>query len=178
MFDATAQDRDADANSLDSLNSFAGESRLGVERKFWGAEALLWSFQRNRYCKRASVSPTWIITRGVQQIVLSRGAHLTVTQFLWDVIFILKVHSINLSQELKNKFTIPLNINCLDLLGRIASSCSCASHRKLLLEGKTSAISSSTLSDDVMKVKYHFLLQIILTCKRLSKYQKIILNNI
>lgn len=38
MFDATAQDRDADANSLDSLNSFAGESRLGVERKFWEAE--------------------------------------------------------------------------------------------------------------------------------------------
>lgn len=34
MFDATAQDRDADANSLDSLNSFAGESRLGVQRKF------------------------------------------------------------------------------------------------------------------------------------------------
>jgi len=148
MFDATAQDRDADANSLNSRNSFASESHLGVQQKFWETEALLWSFQRNRYRERASVSPTWIITRGVQQIVLSRGARLTVTQFLRDV-FILKVHSINLRQKLKNKFTIPLNINCLDLLGRIASSCSCASHRKLLLGGKTSAISSSSLSSQM-----------------------------
>ena len=40
MFDATAQDLDADANSLDSRNSFAGESRLGIQWKFKGAEAL------------------------------------------------------------------------------------------------------------------------------------------
>lgn len=36
MLDATAQDRDADANSLDSRDSFAGESRLEVQWKFWG----------------------------------------------------------------------------------------------------------------------------------------------
>jgi len=40
MFDATAQDLDADANSLDSRNSFAGESRLGIQWKFKGAQAL------------------------------------------------------------------------------------------------------------------------------------------
>lgn len=98
--------------------------------------------------------PTWIITRGVQQIILSRGAHLTVTQFLRDVIFILKVRSINLRQELKNKFTIPLDINCLDLLGRIASSCSCASHRNCCLEGKLQQLVLQPSADDVMKVKY------------------------
>lgn len=43
MLDATAQDRDADANSLDSRNSFV-ESRLGVEWKFWGRRhRALWS---------------------------------------------------------------------------------------------------------------------------------------
>jgi len=36
MLDATAQDRDADANSFDSRDSFAGEARLGVQWKFWG----------------------------------------------------------------------------------------------------------------------------------------------
>lgn len=163
MLDATAQNRDADANSLDSRNSFADESRLGVEWKFWGREG---GMKASRFSGRSSEidiaheHPTWIITRGVQQIVLSRGAHLTVTQFLRDVIFILKVRSINLRQELKNKFTIPLDINCLDLLGRIASSCSCASHRKLLLGGKTSAISSSTLRrwcyESKISRKFHF----------------------
>jgi len=39
------------------------------------------------------------------------------------VIFILKVRPINLRRGLKNKFTVPPDINCLDLLGRIASSC-------------------------------------------------------
>lgn len=153
MLDATAQNRDADANSLDSRNSFADESRLGAEWKFWGVEASR-SSGRSSEIDIAHEHPTWIITRGVQQIVLSRGAHLTVTQFLRDVIFILKVRSINLRQELKNKFTIPLDINCLDLLGRIASSCSCASHRNCCLEGKLQQLVLQPSADDVMKVKY------------------------
>lgn len=175
MLDATAQDRDADANSLASRNSFA-ESRFGVEWRNSGDGGIL-SLSRSFLMK--SISRTSIRIADVNYYARRSAncliACLTVTQFLRDVIFILKVRSINLRQGLKNKFTIPLDINCLDLLGRIASSCSCASHRKLLLGGKTSAISSSTLSsaDDVMKVKYRensifISKQILAMCKRLT----------
>lgn len=36
MLDATAQDRDADTNSLDSRDSFVGESRFGVSVEILG----------------------------------------------------------------------------------------------------------------------------------------------
>lgn len=54
MLDATAQDRNTDANSLDSRNSFA-ESRLGVEWKFWGRRTIALSGLLMKSISRTSI---------------------------------------------------------------------------------------------------------------------------
>lgn len=129
----------------------------GVLWKFWGrwhrsssrclSLSLLRSSWRNRYRARASrIADVNYYARRSANCLIAWRAFDSDTILARRNIYIKSVPDINPRQKLKNKFTIPPDINCRDLRGRIASSCSCASHRKLLRGGgKTSAISSSTL---------------------------------